>query len=178
MFRLFPALWLASAISALFLFLFPQLLIRPAPSGWFVLYLYPFPSGMQLILSALAIDKSLIMPVWTIFIELMGSAAMPFFVALAFRKKQLFNWTLVGMGVTAYLLAYAPHHLNSLAYLFDFALGASLASGRWMFSEGRSLPKLLGATMALIFSVSFGSQPATATRCRWTSLRCSVTNAG
>jgi peptidoglycan/LPS O-acetylase OafA/YrhL len=151
LFRLFPALWVASAISALFVFLFPQLSIHPAPSNWFVLYLYPFPSGMQLILSALAIDKSLIMPVWTIFIELVGSATMPFFVALAFGKRQLFNWTLVGMGVAAYLLAYAPHRLNSLAYLFDFALGVSLASGRWTFSDGRSLPKLLGATLALIF---------------------------
>src|ERR1700733_7768248 len=34
LFRLFPALWVASAISALFLFLFPQLLIHPAPSNW------------------------------------------------------------------------------------------------------------------------------------------------
>jgi peptidoglycan/LPS O-acetylase OafA/YrhL len=151
LFRLFPALWVASAISVLFLFLLPQLLIRPAPSYWFVLYLYSFPSGMQLILAALAIDKSLIMPVWTIFIELMGSALMPFFVALAFRKRQLFNWTLVGMGVASYLLAYAPHRLNSLAYLFDFALGTSLASGRWTFPEGRSLPKLISATLVLIF---------------------------
>jgi peptidoglycan/LPS O-acetylase OafA/YrhL len=151
LFRLFPALWVASAISALFLFLFPQLLIRPAPSGWFVLFLYPFPSRMQLVLAALAIDKSLIMPVWTIFIELMGSAMMPLFVALAFWRRQLFNWTLVGMGLAAYLLAHAPHRLNSLAYLFDFALGASLASGRWTFSEGKSLPKLLGGIMALVF---------------------------
>ena len=71
-FRLFPALWAASAIAALFHFLFPQSLIHPAPTFWFALYLHPCPSGLQIILALLAIDKSLIMPVWTIFIEAYG----------------------------------------------------------------------------------------------------------
>lgn len=150
-FRLFPALWAASAISALFLILFPRLLIHPAPSNWFTLYLHYFPSPVELILAALAIDKSLIMPVWTVFIELMGSAMMPLIVTLALAKRQLFNWILLVMGTSAYLLAYAPHRLNSLSYIFDFALGALLASRKWTFSVGRSLPKLLGATFTLIF---------------------------
>jgi len=72
-------------------------------------------------------------------------------VALALMRRHLFKWILLGMGMAAYLLAYAPHRLSSLAYLFDFALGAALASRTWTFSVGKSLPKLLAATSTLIF---------------------------
>jgi peptidoglycan/LPS O-acetylase OafA/YrhL len=151
LFRLFPALWVASAISALCLLVCPELSIHPVPNGWFTLYLHPFPSGLELMLAALAIDKSLIMPVWTIFIELMGSALMPLIVTLAVLKTRLFSGILFVMGWAAYLLAYAPHRLNSLAYIFDFMLGAWLASRKWTFPSGRSLPKLLGAACVLVF---------------------------
>lgn len=151
LFRLYPALWVASAISALFLFLCPELIIHPAPSNWFVLYLHSFPSGLQVILGTLAIDKSLIMPVWTIFIELMGSAIMPLLVTIALVKGRLFSWTVLGMGLAAYLLAHAPHRLDSLSYMFDFALGTWLASRKWNCFVGKSLPMLLSAVVALIF---------------------------
>ena len=151
LFRLLPALWVASAIAALFLFLFPPSLIHPPPTFWFALFLHPFPSGVQILRAALAIDTSLIMPVWTIFIELMGSAIMPFLVTLALMKGRLFNWILLGAGVAAYSLAHAPHRLDSLAYMFDFMLGAWLASRKWTFPVGRSLPKLFAAAFVLIF---------------------------
>jgi peptidoglycan/LPS O-acetylase OafA/YrhL len=160
LFRLFPALWAASAISALFLLLYPQLTIHPALSFWFFLFLHSFPTFTQLILAALAIDKSLIMPVWTIFIELMGSAIMPLIVTMALAKTRLFNWIVVGMGLGAFLLAHAPHRLDSLSYMFDFALGAWLASRKWTFFSGRSLPKLCGAALVLIFF-----------RCAWFAVR-------
>jgi peptidoglycan/LPS O-acetylase OafA/YrhL len=150
-FRLFPALWVASAISALFLFLLPQQVIHPAPNFWFLLYLPSFPSAGELILSAVAFDRSLIMPVWTIFIELMGSAIMPLMVSIALARARLFNWVLAGMGLASYLLAHAPHRLNSLAYMFDFALGVWLASRKHNPFAGKSLPALLGAAFALIF---------------------------
>jgi peptidoglycan/LPS O-acetylase OafA/YrhL len=151
LFRLFPALWVASAISALFLLLCPELTILPAMSFWFYFFLHPFPSLTQLILAALAIDKSLIMPVWTVFIELMGSAIMPIMVTLALTKARLFVWVVLGMGLASYLLAHAPHRLDSLSYMFDFALGAWLASRRWQFFSGRLLATLLGSGFTLIF---------------------------
>ncbi len=98
LFRLLPALWFASAVSALFLFLYPQQMIHPAITNWFMLYLPPFPRGPELILAALAIDRSLIMPVWTIFIELMGSAIMPLLVAISLVKTRLFAWILFAIG--------------------------------------------------------------------------------
>jgi peptidoglycan/LPS O-acetylase OafA/YrhL len=151
LFRLLPALWVASAISALFLALYPKQMVHPPFSYWFALYLHPFPSGPQLILAALAIDRSLIMPVWTIFIEFMGSAIMPIMVSVALTKTRFFNWIVFGMGLGAYLLAHAPHRLDSLSYTFDFALGTWLASRRWTFFTGRSLPKLFAALFTLIF---------------------------
>jgi peptidoglycan/LPS O-acetylase OafA/YrhL len=151
LFRLFPALWAASLISALFLLALPEPTIHPAASYWFAHYLRPFPSATQLILAALAIDMSLVMPVWTIFIELMGSAIMPLLVAMAVAKTRWFNWVLAGLGIASYLLAHAPHRLNSLAYLFNFALGAWLASHDSSFFAARSLPRLFSAAFTLIF---------------------------
>jgi peptidoglycan/LPS O-acetylase OafA/YrhL len=151
LFRLFPALWVASAISALFLLLYPRLTIHPALSFWFYLFLHPFPSRAQLILAALAIDKSLIMPVWTIFIELIGSTIMPILVGIALTRARLFSYIVLGMLLAGYLVAHAPHRLDSLSYMSDFALGVWLATRRWPFFAGKSLPTLLGATVTLIF---------------------------
>ena len=106
LFRLFPALWVASTISALFLLLYPSTVMHPVVSLWFFLFLRPFPSAPKLLLAAFGIDNSLIMPVWTIFIELMGSATMPLIVTVAFVRARLFIWILVGMGLASYLLAH------------------------------------------------------------------------
>jgi peptidoglycan/LPS O-acetylase OafA/YrhL len=151
LFRLFPALWAASAISAFLLLAFPQQTIHPTKDYWFNLYLHPFPSAAQLFLAAFAIDRSLIMPVWTIGIELIGSLIMPLLLAMALLKTRLFSWVVVGLGLVSYLLAHAPHRLNSLAYMFDFALGTWLASRDWNLFARRSLPRLLGAALTLIF---------------------------
>jgi peptidoglycan/LPS O-acetylase OafA/YrhL len=151
LFRLFPALWVASAISALLLFCFPQLRFYPAISFWFYLFLHQFPSAPRLLLAALAIDNSLIMPVWTIFIEFMGSAIMPLLVTLALARARLFSWVLLGMGLASYLLAHAPHRLDSLGYMFDFALGAWLACRNPAFLVNRSTIRLLAAAVVLIF---------------------------
>ena len=163
LFRLLPALWVVSAIAAFFVFLFPPLLIHPPPSFWFVLFLHPFPSGVQILRAALAIDTSLIMPVWSIFIELMGSAIMPFLVTLALMQARLFNWILLGAGVAAFSLAQAPHRLDSLPYMFDFMLGTWWASRKWTFPFGRSLAKLFAAAFVLIFFRCLWYQSATAT---------------
>jgi peptidoglycan/LPS O-acetylase OafA/YrhL len=150
-FRLFPALWVASAISVLFLLLAPQLAVHPAMSFWFYPYLIAFPSARQLLFSIMAIDRSLIMPSWTVFIELVGSLLMPLLVALSLARRRLFSCVLVATAVSAYTLARAGHRLDSLAFLFDFALGAWLASRPWKFVLRKPALKLLGAAFVLVF---------------------------
>jgi peptidoglycan/LPS O-acetylase OafA/YrhL len=151
LFRLFPALWAASAISALFLFFWPPLTVHPEPSFWFRLYLHSLPSTPEVILAIFAIDKSLIMPVWTIFIELVGSAMMPLLAIVALARVRSLDWILIAMAMAAYMLAHAPHRLNSLVYMFDFALGAWLASGRCGLFARKSLFRLSAAAFALVF---------------------------
>ena len=157
LFRLFPALWVASAISALFLWLQPQRVIHPAMSRWFYFYLTPFPLPTQVMLGLLAIDKTLIMPVWTIFIELAGSAVMPLLVAAILFRVRLMPWIVLATGIAAYLLPHAPHRLDSVVYLFDFALGAWLASQPWKMFVRRSLAGVLAAAAVLIFFRFFWS---------------------
>jgi len=151
LFRLFPALWAASAVSAGFLLIYPGRPMHPPASLWFFLYLHTFPAGPKLFLAALAIDKSLIMPVWTIFIELVGSAMMPLLAGLALTRMRIFGWIVVMLGLVSYLLAHAPHRLDSLAYMFDFALGVLLASREWKVFVDRLSLKLFGAAFTLIF---------------------------
>jgi peptidoglycan/LPS O-acetylase OafA/YrhL len=150
LFRLFPALWAASAIAGLFLWFFPPRAI-PGVTFWFALYLEAAPTWPKVILAAFAIDKCLIMPVWTIFIELMGSALMPLMVRLAVVRASLFPWLVLSLGCGTYFLARAPHRLDSLGYMFDFALGVLLASRSWkFFSDGLNF-KLPAAVFLLIF---------------------------
>lgn len=150
LFRLFPALWAASVVSAILMLLFPQTSIRPTITLWFFLYVRPFPSLYQLILATLAIDRSLIMPVWTIFIELVGSAIVPLFFAVAQANKRLFICLLLTMCPLSYALAHAPHRINSLAFMIDFALGVWLASRKWKFFAANSLIQLGSATVTLV----------------------------
>jgi peptidoglycan/LPS O-acetylase OafA/YrhL len=150
LFRLFPALWAASAISAFFLWLFPARAI-PGVTFWFAIYLEASPSWPKVILAAFAFNQCLIMPVWTVFIELMGSALMPLMVRVAVARASLFPWLVLGTACGTYFLARAPHRLDSLGYLFDFALGVLLASRSWkFFSQGLTF-KLPAAIFALVF---------------------------
>jgi peptidoglycan/LPS O-acetylase OafA/YrhL len=151
LFRLFPALWVASAISALFLWAFPAQVIRPQATIWFLLYLGGLPAWRGVLLAALAIDKSLIMPVWTIFIELFGSALMPLMVMLAVLRGRWFRWFVLLLAAGSYLLMHAPHRLDSLPYLFDFALGVWLGSRQFKFLNHRLTLKLFCSAGVLIF---------------------------
>jgi peptidoglycan/LPS O-acetylase OafA/YrhL len=81
----------------------------------------------------------------------MGSAIMPIMVTIALARARLFSCIVLGMGLAAYLLAHAPHRIDSLSYMFDFALGTWLASRKWPFFAGRSLPTLLGAAFTMTF---------------------------
>ena len=150
-FRLFPPLWVASAVSAAFLLCVPKRTMHPTVTLWFYLYLQPFPSLAQLILAVFAIDRSLIMPVWSIFVELMGSAVMPILLLVSRSKQKLFKWVVLATGLLSYALAYAPHRIDSLGYLFDFALGTWLASREWKIFDRYSLLKVSGAAFVLIF---------------------------
>lgn len=92
----------------------------------------------------------------------MGSVIMPVLVVAALAKMRLSNWILAGAGVAAYLLAHAPHRLNSLSFMFDFALGAWLASGKLRWCNRGSPTRFFAATLTLIFfrflwfSIRFG----------------------
>jgi peptidoglycan/LPS O-acetylase OafA/YrhL len=81
----------------------------------------------------------------------MGSAIMPLLVALSLVRMRLYGWILLGMGLAAYTLVHAPHRLNSLGYMFDFALGTWLASRDWKLFSAKPLPIIIAAALTLIF---------------------------
>lgn len=150
-FRLFPAMWTVSALSAVLLFAVPSLKGGPALSSWFLGYLHSFPSPIQLVLSLVAVDSSLIMPIWTVFIEIIGSTLMPILVAVALWRPRLFPWLVLLLGCAAYLLAHAPHRLNAFGFVFEFALGVLIATNRFRFTFCAPVPTTLAASAVLVF---------------------------
>lgn len=150
-FRLFPAMWFVSGLSAASLLLAPSLDIRPATSAWFLEYLHPFPDFRRVALSLVAVDNSLIMPIWTVFIELIGSALMPAFVAVAVWKPRLLPWLVLLLGTLAYPLAYAPHRINAFGFMFEFSIGVLIATDRFKVSFRWPLATMLVASAALLF---------------------------
>jgi peptidoglycan/LPS O-acetylase OafA/YrhL len=151
MFRLLPAMWVVSGLSAVLLLAVPSVVSGPALSAWFVGYLHPFPSLRQIALSLVAIDMSFIMPIWTIFIEFVGSALMPILVAVAFWQPRLLPWLVVVLGSAACLLAHAPHRLNTFGFMFEFALGVLIATDRFRFSFHAPVATMLVASAVLLF---------------------------
>ena len=113
----------ASAVSALFLFLYPGLMIRPAPSNWFVLYLTRSRLKTMSYWRPWQSTNRCIMPVFRrSFIELGFGTHAAHGIRIISSKSRLYSWILLGMGLAAYALAHAPHRLDSLAYLFDLRL--------------------------------------------------------
>lgn len=127
-FRLLPALWAASFISLMLIYIFPPTAIYPVASSWFLGYIHGVPSLTIGLLCFFGLSNWLLMPVWTVFIEFLGSSLMPFMVVFALRYSRCFSLLLVALGLVSFPTAHLPHRLNIFAYLFEFAVGIQLAS--------------------------------------------------
>ncbi len=159
-FRIYPAVFAASVLTILVVHALGPLV--PATGGWIrEEFRVRNVSLVVFALSLAAVSAQLIPPLWTILIELVGSAFMPAF-ALAARVRFLL-WALVAVLALASLKLSHAHAVvvEALGYLVDFALGAALfeatASMR-VFMAGRS--RLLVAVAAFAAFALVFSRPA------------------
>ena len=127
LFRIYPALWAASAVGFAYIALLHFNTPHPDASDWlFARFkrerLVPIGYAAAL-LGALGL---LIPPVWSIFNELIGSAFLPFSTRLTFDKPYC------GVGLAALLavvtITIGPHsYYGALLYPMDFQLGVLIA---------------------------------------------------
>jgi len=126
-FRIYPALWAASLFAlAYVLFLHWQIPV-PGTSFWFanVCFKRAHFTAIGIIASFAGALAFLIPPVWSIFVELMGSALLPVLNLCAKRGGVLFG--VVGLALFAISFWVGPATYYSVGtYLLDFWLGAAL----------------------------------------------------
>ena len=151
LFRLYPAVWFVSLLSIAFLASMPPRLILPASSSWSMEYLYPVLSLKTILLSFATLNFSLIPPIWSVFVEFLGSFLMPVLVGVSFWRPRLLPWLVLVMGLAVYPLAHAPHLLNYLCYMFDFGLGVLIAAYGSRVIFNAPLTTIAASSMVLLF---------------------------
>jgi peptidoglycan/LPS O-acetylase OafA/YrhL len=122
-FRIYPALWFACGMGLIYLvslhFAAPTL----HPSNWYLAYFKVFPSSEQILVN-FTLGKApaaIVPPSWSIFVEMLGSLALPFFVLA--NRRGVGAW-LFALTVVVAVIATETGHLDSLTYLPSFAIGS------------------------------------------------------
>ena len=126
LFRLFPAIWAASALSLVYLTWVHFRVASPDASVFFHERFRPERFNLLFIIASLAGMSAFLLPqLWSIFVELVASALMPFIAFAAYKRTTLFCvWALVALAAS-FTLNFV--YYNLMLYLFDFFVGAAIA---------------------------------------------------
>jgi peptidoglycan/LPS O-acetylase OafA/YrhL len=127
LFRIYPALWAASLLSLAYVMLLHWQVPVEDSSAWFQeRFKREYFTPLGIAASFAGALGFLIPPVWSILVELVYSAAMPFVVLVARRGTiALFTLTIVALIVS--IRFGQPSYYGVAAYGIDFILGAWLA---------------------------------------------------
>ena len=126
LFRIYPAVWVASALALVMVLGLRNFEIAPRPTDWLMSYSPMSVTFRQVVTAFAAVGDRLIAPIWTIFVELVGSLAIPGLLLLL-RRRQAVVPLFVVLAVVSYVAVDAPHGLRALGYLLNFSLGVAIA---------------------------------------------------
>lgn len=124
-FRIVPALWVATTLAVLSLALFPPVLDAPF-SEWFVRFNHDL-SAREVMFGYLVLDNEALPPVWTIYVELVGSLAIPPLVWLLLRGRAPALATIAALAALSFPASLLPNAFWPAVYMVDFAIGIALA---------------------------------------------------
>lgn len=128
-FRIYPAIWIVSSLSILSFIRFHVSI--PESSDWFRdFFAADQITGGNVFLSFVGYRNYLIPPVWTVLVELIGSAFVPVFALLAFQERRLWLATALLIVPSYFLLGMDLFREQIFGYIFDFALGAAVWSSQ------------------------------------------------
>ncbi|MDP1027446.1 acyltransferase [Sphingomonas sp. KR1UV-12] len=124
-FRIYPALWTACALALIYLLVFGADGVALG-SEWARMNCgnWPLPTG-RIMLAFAGLKSTLPLPIWSLAVELVASAAMPFLILVMRRSVPAFVILTLGLAV---LSRFGGDKLLLIpTYMIDFALGASVA---------------------------------------------------
>ena len=149
LFRLLPALWVASLVALVLLVAFPLGAEGSNLSQWLHDSYRQVAPG-RAARSFLAIDNALVPPTWTITIEIFGSILVPFLVTGMKRRNLAI---LIVIALIAASVAFSELHSRAsmLAFPLQFAAGCGLALYFWKREPSAGYPAAL-VGLALIFA--------------------------
>lgn len=135
LFRIYPALWLAVAVAILYHLLAIRFGLSGSVSSWWRGYIHPFGLNSKLLVeSFLGKATELPLPLWTLNIELLGSAMMPLIVFGMVRTR----WLLAIILGLLFALDRVFHVQAALPLTgFVYGAGAVLCIG-WLGARVRS----------------------------------------
>lgn len=126
-FRIYPALWAGVALALVYVVMFHgQRLPQSVTQWWWPQSQREFPSSITgYILPLAGISTQWAIPLWTLKIELIASAVLPFAVIVQLRQPLLFSLTVLG---SAFALFFLPFEISRTAsYAPAFGLGVCAA---------------------------------------------------
>jgi peptidoglycan/LPS O-acetylase OafA/YrhL len=162
LFRIYPGLWASSLIALGYVALVHYNVSLPHESDWFQRRFLPERfSALPIAASFAGVYPFLLPPLWTIYIELLASVAMPFLALAAFAERMTIK---VGAGVALLALSFAtpqnwPPAIFGI-YLIDFYIGALIFAGaasvsKWVARLGKAERPLLYLCIALMALIQF-----------------------
>jgi peptidoglycan/LPS O-acetylase OafA/YrhL len=125
-FRLYPALWVATIFGLAYYIVIHNRFTIPNPSEFFLLR-YPEHrfTPLHVAASFAGALAFLVPPVWSVFVEIVGSIFMPFIAWAAFRKHEWFGVGLSAMLIVSLTIGGLSYYQFGM-YLGYFMLGAAL----------------------------------------------------
>ena len=125
-FRIYPAIWIASLVGLIYLLFFHYRIPVGDKTAFELSRFRPDRMKPFFIIASLAGVFTFLLPqLWTVFVELIASVIMPPMAFLARRRRALFWALAVLLGVGSFtLVGFTPFAVG--VYLVDFAIGAAI----------------------------------------------------
>jgi peptidoglycan/LPS O-acetylase OafA/YrhL len=127
LFRIYPAIWAASVLGLLYLFLLHWRIPVPNAGGLVRSQFRTDRMDVLHIVASLAGMLAFILPqLWSIFVEIVASAALPLIAFFAFHRRAWFIGAFLFALLASYAIGKHTYYLLGL-YFVDFVAGAALA---------------------------------------------------
>lgn len=125
-FRIYPAIWAASGLSLIYIFTLHWQIPVEQP-GELILHAFRADrfDALHIIVSLAAMTTFVLPQLWTIFVELVASIAMPGIAFVAYRRKGWFPCMLAIALIISFAIPNTYYHVTM--YFMDFIVGAGLA---------------------------------------------------